>query len=384
MQRLDAQMAFLIEADKLKQIERSNVLQDLSRHENSGEHSWHAALFALVLGEYAPQGCDLDRAIAMLLLHDLVEIDAGDHPVDQSYDAALVAQKEQAAADRLFGLLPADQGETLRALWDEFEAAQTPSAIHAKRIDYVQPILQVSCAKTWQPGHADISAHTLRQGRAKHLQQDCPEIYQICDALLEGAPLPDSKLGQQLGFLSEADQLKTVIRATTLCDGSRYENSGEHSWHVALWALILGEYAPKGCDVAQVIRMLILHDLVEIDAGDAPVFADQAVAQQEELEAKAADRIFGLLPDDQGRDLRALWDRFEAAQSLEARFGKALDRAAPPVQNLASGGGSWIEYQVTWDRFEQRIAHKVAGGAPKLWDWLAPQARQVFEKLGQI
>jgi putative hydrolase of HD superfamily len=153
---------------------------------------------------------------------------------------------------------------------------------------------------------------------------------------------------------------------------------------VALWALILGEYAPQGCDVAQVIRMLILHDLVEIDAGDAPVFADQAVAMQEELEAKAADRIFGLLPDDQGRDLRALWDQFEAAQSLEARFGKALDRAAPPVQNLASGGGSWIEYKVTWDRFEQRIAHKVTGGAPKLWNWLAPQARQVFEKLGQI
>lgn len=186
------------------------------------------------------------------------------------------------------------------------------------------------------------------------------------------------RLDRQMAFLNEADQLKAVSRATRTGDGARFENSAEHSWHVALYALVLGEHAPDGVDRDRVIRMLLLHDLVEIDAGDAPVFGAHDQEATEAAERAAADRIFGLLPAAQAAEFRALWEEFEAAESAEARFAKALDRFQPPNQNLASGGGSWHDYGVTEARFSERIGPRIAEGAPALWDWLLPKVRAFF------
>ena len=188
----------------------------------------------------------------------------------------------------------------------------------------------------------------------------------------------DSRLTAQMRFLNEADRLKSVIRGTTLCDGSRYENSGEHSWHIALYALTLAEHAPADVDIARVIQMLLLHDIVEIDAGDAPIFGDHDPAEMAAAEDAAATRIFGLLPPDQAARFRALWDEFEAAETADARFAKSLDRFQPPNQNLASGGGSWVDYNTRWDQFETRVASKIARGAPSLWAWLKPRAAAWF------
>ncbi|MGB7316953.1 MAG: HD domain-containing protein [Planktotalea sp.] len=190
----------------------------------------------------------------------------------------------------------------------------------------------------------------------------------------------NKRLDAQMAFLNEADKLKSVIRATTLCDGSRRENSGEHSWHIALYALVLGEHAPVGVDINRVIKMLLLHDLVEIDAGDAPIFGDHDIAAMEADEAKAADRIFGLLPNDQGQDLRALWEEFEAAQSPDAIFAKSLDRFQPPNQNLMANGGSWTDYGVSYETVETRVGSKIARGAPALWQWLAPKIKEWFTR----
>jgi putative hydrolase of HD superfamily len=187
-----------------------------------------------------------------------------------------------------------------------------------------------------------------------------------------------ARLDAQMAFLTEACRLKSVTRATTLCDGSRPENSAEHSWHLALYALVLGEHAPEGVDITRVIRMLLLHDLVEIDAGDTPIYAQVDHAAIAEREAAAADRLFGLLPLDQAGDLRALWDEFEAAQTADARFAKALDRFQPPNQNLASGGISWITHDATLDKVETRVGAPIARGAPDLWDWIAPRIRAWF------
>ena len=148
-----------------------------------------------------------------------------------------------------------------------------------------------------------------------------------------------SRLDQQMAFLSEVDRLKSILRATTLCDGSRMENSAEHSWHIALYALVLAEHSETPLDIGKVIKMLLLHDIVEIDAGDAPVFGDHDADAMALLEQAAADRIFGLLPDDQAHEFRALWEEFEANQTPEAQFAKSIDRMQPPMQNLASGGG---------------------------------------------
>ena len=187
-----------------------------------------------------------------------------------------------------------------------------------------------------------------------------------------------SRLDQQMAFLQEADRLKSVLRATTLGDGSRMENSAEHSWHIALYALVLAEHAETPLDTGKMLKMLLLHDLVEIDAGDAPVFGDHDAEALAEREARAAERIFGLLPDDQAQAFRAIWDEFEANKTPEAQFAKSIDRMQPPMQNLASGGGSWIDYAVTHEMFEARIGPKIDKGAPKIWAWLQPKVAAFF------
>ena len=175
------------------------------------------------------------------------------------------------------------------------------------------------------------------------------------------------RLEQQIAFLNEADKLKSVNRGTLLCDASRAENSAEHSWHLTLYALVLADQAGPDVDLTRVIKMLILHDLVEIDAGDNPIFGDFDQIAMEAQEQIAADRIFGLLPNDLGDDLRAAWEEFEANTTATARFAKSLDRFQPPMQNLAAGGGSWVEYNVTEETFVEKVGSKIATGAPGLW-----------------
>jgi putative hydrolase of HD superfamily len=186
------------------------------------------------------------------------------------------------------------------------------------------------------------------------------------------------RLDRQLAFLIEADRLKRIDRASWITGRIRRENSAEHSWHLTLFALTLADQAPDGVRIDRVIRMLILHDLVEIDAGDAPVhgtYDSEALALAEQA---AADRIFGLLPDDLAAEFRALWDEFEAAESPDAVFAKSLDRFQPPVLNLHSEGGSWPEYNVTEDQIRTRVGHKIIKGAPGLWDWLSPKITEFF------
>ena len=188
------------------------------------------------------------------------------------------------------------------------------------------------------------------------------------------------RLAAQFAFLTEADRLKSVLRGTTLNDGSRRENSAEHSWHICLFALTLAEHATRPVNIERVIKMLLLHDLVEIDAGDAPIHGDHDPAEMEVIEKAAADRIFGLLPPDQQAEFRALWDEFEAAETDDAIFAKSIDRVQPVVANLESGGGTWPEYNVTPEKLEARVGQKVRRGAPALWAhlkgridaWFAP------------
>lgn len=198
-----------------------------------------------------------------------------------------------------------------------------------------------------------------------------------------GIDMPDgTRLDAQFAFLNEADRLKSVLRATTLCDGSRRENSGEHSWHLALYALVLADHAPPGVSIDRVIRMLPLHDLVEIDVGDVPIHSANgnahASAETVAAEQRAADRIFGLLPPDLRDLFRALWDEFEAAETPDAVFAKSLDRVQPVMANLQSGGGTWTTYNVTLDQLDARVGTKIARGAPRLWDWVREKARPWF------
>ncbi|WP_232816632.1 HD domain-containing protein [Paracoccus zhejiangensis] len=373
--RLDRQFAFLVEADRLKSVLRANVLLNLSRPENSAEHSWHVALYALAFGAS-------DRAIAMLLLHDLVEIDTGDHPIHLAHDPEALRLAEARAAERIFGLSP--DGAELLALWQEFEAGVTPDAAMAKRMDHSQPLFQALMATEPLPDHVQIVRDNLSGGRAARLQAEWPEVMAVAQALIDGQPLPEGDLAARLRFLAEADQLKSVYRANTLIDASRPENSGEHSWHLALYALVLADQAGPGVEIGRVIRMLLIHDLVEIDVGDVPLHSAggqaHGSAEIQVAELAAARRMFGMLPEGQGAELMALWQEFEAAETPDAVFAKSLDRCQPVLQNLGSGGAGWVEYDVTYDQVEARVGEKIARGAPVVWDWLRQRVRDHFDR----
>jgi putative hydrolase of HD superfamily len=176
----------------------------------------------------------------------------------------------------------------------------------------------------------------------------------------------NNRLKQQLDFLLEIDRLKEVMRQSYICRGLRKENSSEHSWHLAVMALVLAEHANRAVDITRVVKMALVHDLVEIDAGDT--FCYDAVGNEDKAarEAVAADRIFGLLPEDQCRELRSLWEEFEARATPEARFAAALDRLMPLLHNYCSGGKTWQEHGVPAAKVYERNCH-IENGSTQLW-----------------
>ncbi|MBW4451654.1 MAG: HD domain-containing protein [Nostoc indistinguendum CM1-VF10] len=178
-----------------------------------------------------------------------------------------------------------------------------------------------------------------------------------------------NRLTQQIQFIIEIDQLKQVMRQTLLTDGSRRENSAEHSWHLAVMASVLAEYAPEGVDIFHAIKMLLIHDLVEIDAGDTFCYDVQGNDSKAEREAQAALRLFGLLAADQARELRLLWDEFEAGETTTARFAAALDRIQPLLHNQQTQGGTWQIHGIRRDQVMKRVA-VVETGAPELWSFV--------------
>lgn len=179
--------------------------------------------------------------------------------------------------------------------------------------------------------------------------------------------MPAAALMQQLEFLREIDRLKRIERQSTLLDRSRRENSAEHSWHLAMYAWLLADCAAGPVDIARVIRMLLLHDVVEIDAGDTPIHGGGAAGAQDEAERRAADRLFGLLPDAQRDELMALWREFEDARTDDAQFAKALDRFQPLLVNVFTGGGTWSESGVAHAQVLERYGPVIRRGAPALW-----------------
>ncbi len=170
----------------------------------------------------------------------------------------------------------------------------------------------------------------------------------------------DERLKKQLDFLLEIDREKQIFRQTHILGGSRRENDAEHAWHMAIMAFVLQEYANEKIDVLKVIQMVLMHDLVEIYAGDTYAYDEQAKKSQRERELAAADRIYGMLPEDQGRAYRKLWDEFEAKETAEAKFARMLDNYQPLSLNHANQGGDWRAHDVVRSQVEKRneISHE--------------------------
>ena len=177
---------------------------------------------------------------------------------------------------------------------------------------------------------------------------------------------PVTRLDQQLSFILEIDKLKTVLRQTLLIDKSRRENSAEHSWHLAVMAMLLSEYAVEPIDQLRVLKMLLIHDIVEVDAGDTFAYDAAGNSDKDEREQRAADRLFGLLPVEKGREFRALWDEFEARQTAESKYANALDRLQPLLHNWRTEGGTWRIHNVSRDKVLKRM-EPVKIGMPEVY-----------------
>jgi putative hydrolase of HD superfamily len=184
-------------------------------------------------------------------------------------------------------------------------------------------------------------------------------------------PVDAERFKRQIEFILEADKLKKVERRTTLLDVSRQENSAEHSWHIALLVLILAEYAKNlDLDFLQVIKLLLIHDLVEIDAGDTYCYDEVGGQDQRKREIKAAERIFNILPADQAATFRALWDEYEARATPESKFANALDRVQPFLHNYFTRGYTWQKHGIHQSQVIRRM-QPVNDGSPVLWEYVA-------------
>ena len=187
------------------------------------------------------------------------------------------------------------------------------------------------------------------------------------------------RLSRQIEFLVEIDRLKSILRQTLLIDGSRQEDSAEHSWHLALLAMVLAEHARAPVDLFRVLKMILVHDIIEIDAGDTYCYDEEGNRSKAERENKAADRIFSLLPEDQALEFRSVWEEFESRQTADAIFAAALDRFQPLLNNFRSGGIMWRKHGIRKEQVYLRNS-PMNEGSPVLWDYAERMIKDAVAK----
>ncbi len=187
------------------------------------------------------------------------------------------------------------------------------------------------------------------------------------------------RLSRQIEFLVEIDRLKSILRQTLLVDGSRQEDSAEHSWHLALLAMVLAEHAKAPVDLFRVLKMILVHDIIEIDAGDTYCYDEEGNRSKADRETKAADRIFSLLPEDQALEFRSVWEEFEARQTPDAIFAAALDRFQPLLNNSRSGGIMWRKHGIRKEQVYLRNS-PMNEGSPVLWDYAEEMIKDAIAK----
>ncbi len=187
------------------------------------------------------------------------------------------------------------------------------------------------------------------------------------------------KLAKQIDFIKEIDKVKYIQRKTKLFNSDRNENDAEHSWHLALMALVLAEHSNEQIDILKVIKMVLIHDIVEIDAGDTFIYDSQKNHSNTDEERLAAQRIFGLLPQEQRDELIAIWEEFEAGESSEAKFARSMDRLEPLLQNTSNKGGTWNEFGVNYDKVYEK-KQIIKEGSDTLWNFAEGLINESVEK----
>lgn len=188
-----------------------------------------------------------------------------------------------------------------------------------------------------------------------------------------------SKLEKQIAFIKEIDKVKYILRQSTLFNSNRRENDAEHSWHLAVMAIVLAEYSDKPIDLLKVLKMVLIHDIVEIDAGDTFIYSTTKDHDNTEEELAAAKRIFGILPEEQAQELIEVWKEFEAAETNEAKFAKSLDRFEPLLQSVSNKGGTWVEHDVPYHKVYD-VNKAIKNGSTTLWNYAENLLNESVEK----
>ncbi|MHC8949759.1 HD domain-containing protein [Sphingobacterium hungaricum] len=191
--------------------------------------------------------------------------------------------------------------------------------------------------------------------------------------------MPSENLSKQIAFIKEIDKLKYIQRKTRLLNSERQENDAEHSWHLAVMAIILAEHANHAIDILKVVKMVLIHDLVEIDAGDTFIYDSQKNHSNSEAERIAAERIFGLLPEEQAAELIDIWEEFEAGKTEEAKFARSMDRLEPLLQNTSNNGGTWKEFDVPYEKVYEK-KKVIKEGSDRLWNFAEQLLDESVEK----
>jgi len=191
--------------------------------------------------------------------------------------------------------------------------------------------------------------------------------------------MSSENLLKQIEFIKEIDKVKYIQRKTKLFNSDRNENDAEHSWHLAVMAVVLAQYANEPVDILKVVKMVLIHDIVEIDAGDTFIYDTQKDHSNTDEERLAANRIFGLLPQEQAAEMIAIWEEFEAGQTAEARFARAMDRLEPLLQNTSNNGGTWSEFGVTFSKVYDK-KRVIKEGSETIWNYAETLIRESVER----
>lgn len=191
--------------------------------------------------------------------------------------------------------------------------------------------------------------------------------------------MQNKNLEKQVAFIKEIDKVKYILRQSTLFNSNRRENDAEHSWHLAVMAMVLAEHSDKPIDLLKVLKMVLIHDIVEIDAGDTFIYSNTKDHNNIEEELAAAKRIFGILPEDQAEELLTIWQEFEAAESNEAKFAKSLDRFEPLLQSVSNNGGTWVEHNVPYHKVHG-VNKAIKNGSSTLWNYADSLLDESVEK----
>lgn len=337
------------------------------RQENDTEHSFFLGMFVILFQNDLPRGVNLERLIKMVLIHDLPEIYTGDVFAFDTKGRIGKEEREMDAAKKLFAQLPQDLSEEFLSLFVEFEERKTLESRIARAFDKLQPVVEniLSDGRGWW--EYDVTFQKIEELEARHLG--------ICDAIdeLHGQlmsevaeknstrekepivfqrkrhPQLQERIQKIIQFAKTLDAFTAIERQLYVTSG-HHENDAEHSWQLAMMVMLFEKDLPKELNVFHTIKIVLIHDLVEIISGDVSVFDVKARIGKEEREAKAAKKLFAQLPEDLEKEFHNLFAEYEAKQTLEAKVAKAFDKLQPPMQNLFTNGRAWIEHGLTYEQ----------------------------------